>query len=324
MVMVVVVMDRWPSGRDRRGATRGTRREWRRGSSRPWRAPACSVTVPLWAKNDELLAATPTTAAAAATASRQRRSDEDEERRVVRHIRGTRRERYSRSSMAGVGAALEQSLAHASQEDSELKACIALSIVSRSLLLLLPRLAFVFFLSLLLGWLIGWLVDWCCSLCISLWIVSIMSSQPELDAALLEAAKRGRLEEIRSLLDRRANINAASIDNYTPLHWACRLGHHQCIELLLDRHANINAVDKYNDTPLHDASRNGHHQCIELLLDRGANINAVNKYNDTPLVNASRNGHHQCIELLIDRGADKSIKDVREDGCDSLLHLLLI
>jgi len=49
--------------------------------------------------------------------------------------------------MAGVGAGLEQSLAHASQEDSELKACIALSIVSRSLLLLL-RLAFVFFLSL--------------------------------------------------------------------------------------------------------------------------------------------------------------------------------
>jgi len=57
--------------------------------------------------------------------------------------------------MAGVGAALEQSLAHASQEDSELKACIALSIVSRSLLLLLLRLAFVFFLS--LAWLVGWL-----------------------------------------------------------------------------------------------------------------------------------------------------------------------
>ena len=60
--------------------------------------------------------------------------------------------------MAGVGAALEQSLAHASQEDSELKACIALSIVSRSLLLLLLRLAFVFFLSFLVDWLVGWLV----------------------------------------------------------------------------------------------------------------------------------------------------------------------
>ena len=191
--------------------------------------------------------------------------------------------------MAGVGAALEQSLAHASQEDSELKACIALSLVSRSLLLLLLlRLAFLFFLS--LAWLVGWLIGWLL-LFVSLWIVSIMSSQRELDRALLVAADQGKLEEIRSLLDRGANINA---------------------------------VDTIKNTPLHRASRNGHHQCVELLLDRGANINAVDASNDTPLHSASIYGHHQCIELLIDRGADKSIKEVREDGRDSLLHLLLI
>jgi len=118
-----------------------------------------------------------------------------------------------------------------------------------------------------------------------------MSSQRDLDQALFDAAAEGRLEEIRSLLDRGANINA---------------------------------VDTANWTPLHLASINGHHQCVELLLDRGANINAVDKYNYTPLHYASVNGHHQCIELLIDRGADKSIKNVREDGRDSLLHLLLI
>ena len=117
-----------------------------------------------------------------------------------------------------------------------------------------------------------------------------MSSQRQLDEALCVAAGVGRLEEIRSLLDRRANINA---------------------------------VDNNKWTPLHRASRNGHHQCVELLLDRGANINAGTTFNYTPLHLASIYGHHQCIELLIDRGADISIKEVREDGRDSLLHLLL-
>jgi len=120
-----------------------------------------------------------------------------------------------------------------------------------------------------------------------------MSSQPDLDEALIAAAREGKLEEIRSLLDRGANINAGGADN---------------------------------NTPLHDASANGHHQCVELLLDRNANVNAVNTDNYTPLhyASASLYESHQCIELLIDRGADKSIKDVRADGRDSLLHLLLI
>ena len=118
-----------------------------------------------------------------------------------------------------------------------------------------------------------------------------MSSQRYLDEALLDASRDGRLDEIRSLLDRHANINAVNTGKFTPLHWA---------------------------------SRNGHHQCIELLLDRGANINAVNTGKFTPLHYASSYGQYQCVELLIDRGADKSIKGVRENGRDSLLHLLLI
>jgi len=77
------------------------------------------------------------------------------------------------------------------------------------------------------------------------------------------------------------------------------------------------------DEALRGAAFVGELEEIQSLLDRGANINAVGKHNYTPLHLASFYGHHQCIELLIDRGADKSIKDVREDGRDSLLHLLL-
>ena len=189
---------------------------------------------------------------------------------------------------------------------------------------LIDRLSLFFccFVSRLCSFSLAWLVG--AALCVSLRIVSIMSSQPDLDQALLDAAIEGRLEDIRSLLDRGANINAVDTYRNTPLHWASSNGHHQCVELLLDRGANVNGVGPNNRTPLHSASAYGHHQCVELLLDRGANINAVTTDNYTPLHYASIKAQQQCIELLIDRGADKSIESVREDGRDSLLHLLLI
>jgi len=97
-----------------------------------------------------------------------------------------------------------------------------------------------------------------------------MSSQRDLDVALLHASLEGRLDEIESLLDRHANVNAVAYGKVTPLYWASINGHHQCVELLLDRHANVNALGNNKDTPLHWASRNGHHQCLELLIDHGA------------------------------------------------------
>jgi len=57
-----------------------------------------------------------------------------------------------------------------------------------------------------------------------------MASQYQLDEALLDAASKGSLEEIQSLL--------------------------------IDHQANVNALDDLNGTPLHEASINGHHQCI--------------------------------------------------------------
>jgi len=137
-------------------------------------------------------------------------------------------------------------------------------------------------------------------------------TQVQLDWALRKAATLGSTTEIHSLLDRHADINALTINNYTPLHHASSNGHHQCIELLLDRHANINALTIDNYTPLHYASSHGHHQCIKLLLDRHANINALDNDNNTPLHLASLKGHHQCIEVLIDHCADKSLIDVRD------------
>ena len=102
-----------------------------------------------------------------------------------------------------------------------------------------------------------------------------MASQRDLDVALLKAAEEGTVDEVRSLLDRHANVNAVGFNNNTPLHHASMNGHHQCVELLLDRHADINARDYIKYTPLHLASSRGHRQCIEILLEYGADKSLI-------------------------------------------------
>ena len=217
---------------------------------------------------------------------------------------------------------------------------------------------------------ISWLRLACCLCCarVSLSLVGsesvlvdAMASQYQLDGALLDAASKGSLEEIQSLLiNHQANVNALDSIKRTPLHQASFKGHHQCIELLIDHQANVNALDYRGNkpidyrlidasskgsleeiqsllidhqanvnaldygksTPLHLASIKGHHQCIKLLIDHQANVNALDINKRTPLHHASTKGHHQCIELLIDLGADKSIKDVRV--CEFSLDVLVV
>jgi len=96
--------------------------------------------------------------------------------------------------------------------------------------------------------------------------------QKLLNDALFIAAEYGLLEDIQSLLDRQADVNALGANGATPLHNASSNAHHQCVALLLDRHADINASGctyiKY--TPLHYASMRGNRRCIQILLDYGA------------------------------------------------------
>ena len=100
-------------------------------------------------------------------------------------------------------------------------------------------------------------------------IIIIIMALERLDTILLFSSLTGRLDDIRSVLDQRANVNATDASEATSLHLASRSGHAHCVELLIERKANLNARAPHW-TPLHYASFHGRKECARLLIDHGA------------------------------------------------------
>ena len=97
------------------------------------------------------------------------------------------------------------------------------------------------------------------------------------------AARYGRADIARLLLDSGANVKAAGRDGDTPLHNAVRNGHADIAELLLEGGADVNAVDGAGNTPLHEAARYGRADMVVLLLGAGADCDAQTRDRYTPI-----------------------------------------
>jgi uncharacterized protein len=119
-----------------------------------------------------------------------------------------------------------------------------------------------------------------------------------------DAAMRGNREAVRSLLDRKADVNAPQLDGTTALDWAVEADDLELADLLIRRGANVSAANRDGATPLLLASVNGKAAMIEKLLQAGADSNApLSRYGDTALMLVARTGSTDAIKVLLDHGA---------------------
>src|SRR4030095_5955917 len=90
---------------------------------------------------------------------------------------------------------------------------------------------------------------------------------------LLEAAKKADVEAVRVLLQRRVDVNTASADGTTALHWATYRDDLESTDLLIRAGARVNAATDIGVTPLWNASQNGSEAMVRRLLEAGADPN---------------------------------------------------
>jgi len=131
---------------------------------------------------------------------------------------------------------------------------------------------------------------------------------------LLGAVTYGKVDVVKSLLAKGANVNETDPDGNTPLMLAAEgnaylLNNLPVVRLLIDARASLEARDSRGRTALHRAAAEGKHEVVRLLLDSGALINKKANDGATPLFYAVQFGKMNVIDLLIERHAQVDLAD---------------
>ncbi|WP_157667618.1 ankyrin repeat domain-containing protein [Comamonas serinivorans] len=99
-------------------------------------------------------------------------------------------------------------------------------------------------------------------------------TSPKGETALMMAAFRGQVDLARQLIARGAQVNRRG---WTPLHYAATNGHLAMIDFLLSQKADLNAPSPNESTPLMMAAMYGSEDAARALLKAGADPTRKNQ-----------------------------------------------
>jgi ankyrin repeat protein len=127
---------------------------------------------------------------------------------------------------------------------------------------------------------------------------------------LADAVMHRHKEAVRSLLQRKVDVNAPQVDGTTALHWAVRFDDLESADHLLRAGARVSAANRAGVMPMQLAAMNGSAAMVDRLIKAGADPNAtLTTFGDTALMMASRSGKADAVKVLLDSGAKVNAKE---------------
>lgn len=116
---------------------------------------------------------------------------------------------------------------------------------------------------------------------------------------IFQAAKNGKITQIKRLIENGYNINVQDKYRYTPLAYAASNGHLEVAQYLLNHGAEVDLTDKFDSSPLQLAVLKNHEEIVKILLNNGADPLKKNKIGPSALSLAAVNSNIELLEILI-------------------------
>jgi len=139
--------------------------------------------------------------------------------------------------------------------------------------------------------------------------IAAVASRPPA-SPIADAAMRGDVATVRTLIARRADVNAPQGDGMTALHWAADHGDSAMATELLRAKANVTSRTRIGAyTPLHIAARTGSPAVVRALLAAGSDVKATTMSGATPLHFAAAAGNADVVKALLSKAADPNARE---------------
>lgn len=140
---------------------------------------------------------------------------------------------------------------------------------------------------------------------------------------LLDAARIGDAETVRSLLGEDTGTEMRDPDGRTPLLLATRRDEVEVARLLIEAGADVNAKDTIRDTPFLYAGAEGRDAILRLILATGrADLRDTNRYGGVALIPAAHHGHPSTVRILLETDID--VDHINDLGWTALIEAVIL
>ncbi|CAN5211778.1 ankyrin repeat domain-containing protein [soil metagenome] len=141
-------------------------------------------------------------------------------------------------------------------------------------------------------------------------------------SALIDAAARGRTDEVARLVAAGAPLEAQDSQGRSALLLAVAGNHVATAEALLGAGASPNTQAVNRDTPWLLAGASGRTEIIAAMLPRKPDLTIRNRYGGNALIPACERAHVEAVKLLLTSGID--VDHVNDLGWTCLLEIVIL